>query len=37
MDHVTVSGDDLVIHHGKDTLRLDDTDMSDLHASQFLF
>ena len=37
MAHVTVSGDDLVIHHGKDTLTLDHTDMSDLHASQFHF
>jgi hypothetical protein len=35
--HVTVSGDDLVIHHGKDTLTLDHTDISDLHASQFHF
>jgi len=35
--HVTVSGDDLVIHHGKDTLTLDHTDKSDLHASQFHF
>lgn len=37
MDHVSVSGDDLVIHHGKDALTLDNTDLSDLHASQFLF
>lgn len=37
MDHVSASGDDLVIHHGKDTLTLDQTDLSDLHASQFHF
>jgi Ca2+-binding RTX toxin-like protein len=35
--HVSVSGDDLVIDHGHDTIRLRHMGMSELDASDFLF
>lgn len=36
-NHITVSGDDLVIHNGNDTLTLRDVEKADLNMSDFLF